>query len=178
TKSETDGLVNGKADETIPATAGNIAALDANGNLQDTGIHKDSLASGTPDWGNIQDKPDVFPPDAHNHAIGDVTDLQGALDDKADVSALDGKLDTDFDGLDLSTAELGGSEELLAKINGTLSRIRTNLFALAGHEHDLSLDWVTFPIDNLDYTHKGMHVERIYDEDDQVKPDNIKLLMH
>lgn len=33
-------------------------------------------------WDDIDDKPGSFPPSSHNHAIGDVIGLQGALDGK------------------------------------------------------------------------------------------------
>lgn len=36
-------------------------------------------------WDDITSKPTEFAPEAHVHAIADVTDLQGALDDKADA---------------------------------------------------------------------------------------------
>lgn len=37
---------------------------------------------GTTTWTGITDKPSTFPPDAHSHAISDVTNLQTALDGK------------------------------------------------------------------------------------------------
>lgn len=37
-------------------------------------------------WDNVLDKPTEFPPEAHTHVIGDVTNLQTSLDDKANVS--------------------------------------------------------------------------------------------
>jgi|GEM_PF-7056896 len=35
------------------------------------------------DWGNLQNKPDTFPPESHGHAIADVSGLQTTLDGKA-----------------------------------------------------------------------------------------------
>jgi len=36
--------------------------------------------SGTVTWGTVDDKPTVFPPDAHTHPIGEVSGLQSVLD--------------------------------------------------------------------------------------------------
>lgn len=53
---------------------GNLVALaDLKGDKGDPG---------TTTWTGITDKPSTFPPDAHSHAIGDVTNLQTALDGK------------------------------------------------------------------------------------------------
>lgn len=53
---------------------GNIVALaDLKGDKGDPG---------TTTWEGITDKPSTFPPDAHSHAISDVTNLQTALDGK------------------------------------------------------------------------------------------------
>lgn len=63
---------------------------------------------GVSSWGDLTDKPSEFPPEAHTHAIADVTGLQTTLDGKsavghthaiADVTglqtALDGKAAAD-----------------------------------------------------------------------------------
>lgn len=39
-------------------------------------------AEGTAAWGSVAGKPSTFPPADHDHAIGDVTGLQSALDGK------------------------------------------------------------------------------------------------
>ena len=39
-------------------------------------------AEGTAAWGSVSGKPSTFPPADHDHAIGDVTGLQSALDGK------------------------------------------------------------------------------------------------
>ena len=49
--------------------------------------------AGSNEWGDITNKPPTFPPSAHSHAISDVTGLQDALDDKAEVIDLDEKFD-------------------------------------------------------------------------------------
>ena len=38
------------------------------------------------DWSDIDSKPSTFPPEAHTHAISEITNLQSALDDKANSS--------------------------------------------------------------------------------------------
>lgn len=48
---------------------------------------------GTVAWQDVTDKPSTFTPSAHNHVVADITDLQGKLDEKANVSdipSLDG----------------------------------------------------------------------------------------
>jgi len=47
-----------------------------------TGVHFDSTVSVM--WDEVGGKPTEFPPEAHTHVIGDVTDLQDELDAKAD----------------------------------------------------------------------------------------------
>lgn len=41
---------------------------------------------GTVAWADVTDKPSTFTPSAHNHVVADITDLQGKLDEKANVS--------------------------------------------------------------------------------------------
>jgi hypothetical protein len=43
----------------------------------------DSSGIGTIEWTSVTDKPTEFPPEAHTHAISDVTNLQTELDGKA-----------------------------------------------------------------------------------------------
>lgn len=43
----------------------------------------DSSGIGTIDWTSVLNKPTEFPPEAHTHAISDVTNLQTDLDGKA-----------------------------------------------------------------------------------------------
>jgi hypothetical protein len=48
-------------------------------------------------WADITGEPSTFPPSTHGHAIADVSGLQALLDakaDDADVSALDGRVDS------------------------------------------------------------------------------------
>jgi len=59
TKSQTDGFLNAKADKVSGATDGNFAALDANGNLTDSGY----------DAGD-------FAPFSHQHYEADIIDLE------------------------------------------------------------------------------------------------------
>lgn len=60
------------------------AALSANQGrvLNELIATKSSVSS----WADIKDKPSVFNPSAHSHAISDVSDLQGQLDSKASSS--------------------------------------------------------------------------------------------
>ena len=44
----------------------------------------DGSGGGLVYWADVLNKPLTFPPDAHTHAIADITDLQAALDAKAD----------------------------------------------------------------------------------------------
>lgn len=53
---------------------GNLVALSE--------LKGDKGDPGTTTWAGITDKPSTFPPDAHSHAISDVTNLQTALDGK------------------------------------------------------------------------------------------------
>lgn len=43
---------------------------------------------GSSDWNDITNKPEEFPPSAHNHAISDVNGLENALKGKADANAI------------------------------------------------------------------------------------------
>ena len=56
------------------------------------GLKGDKGDPGTTTWAGIADKPATFPPSAHAHVIGDVTDLQTALDGKLDRTFVDGAL--------------------------------------------------------------------------------------
>ena len=53
------------------------------GDKGDTG---DTGPAGTTTWAGITDKPATFTPSAHSHPISEVTNLQGALDEKAAAS--------------------------------------------------------------------------------------------
>lgn len=59
----------------------------------------EAAANAAPAWGSVTGKPSTFAPAAHEHAIGDVTGLQGALDDKqasgsyATTAQVNGKAD-------------------------------------------------------------------------------------
>lgn len=60
------------------------------------------FSGGAVAWGDITDKPSVFAPDTHTHAISDVTDLQTTLDAKALAGAIGSS------GLTMATARLLG----------------------------------------------------------------------
>jgi hypothetical protein len=60
-------------------------------------------------WGDITDKPSVFPPDAHNTAWGDITDKPSVFPPDAHHTA----------------HELGGSDEVLLKLNHAISSDHT-----------------------------------------------------
>ncbi|MEG1683909.1 MAG: hypothetical protein RR295_08755, partial [Oscillospiraceae bacterium] len=62
-----DGELWKKADKHAPAAAGNLAALDAAGNLADAGK-----------------KPGDFAPATHTHPAGDISGLPAAIAGKAD----------------------------------------------------------------------------------------------
>ncbi|MBM1978246.1 hypothetical protein JQW35_13060 [Sulfitobacter pseudonitzschiae] len=39
------------------------------------------------EWGDVENKPTAFPPSTHDHAVSDITGLQGALDAKAPLAS-------------------------------------------------------------------------------------------
>jgi hypothetical protein len=56
-------------------------------------IDNEAVVGGAVDWESITGKPTTFTPSAHTHTIADTTDLQSALDAKADDTDLAGKAD-------------------------------------------------------------------------------------
>jgi hypothetical protein len=69
--------------ESQPYNSGDWLVSEGNVNGW-TGIHFDATVSIM--WDEVGGKPTEFPPEAHTHVITDVTDLQAALDDKADLT--------------------------------------------------------------------------------------------
>jgi hypothetical protein len=73
----------------------NIGAKSDKGDKGDVGEKGDKGDKGDPGtttWAGITDKPEVFPPSAHTHAIADVTGLQTELDKKLDRTFVHGAL--------------------------------------------------------------------------------------
>jgi len=69
----------------------------------------------------------------------ELDDLQSDIDDKADASAVDAKLDKDWSAFGTKTT-IDGTEYLLIDIGGVKYKIPTDLFAQKGHEHDFDLE--------------------------------------
>lgn len=71
-----------------------------------TGPQGEKGDPGTTTWDGITDKPSTFPPNAHSHAISDVTDLQTVLDQKQPVgnyaAAVHTHATSDVTGLDMA----------------------------------------------------------------------------
>lgn len=85
---------------------------------------KSSISS----WNDIKDKPSVFPPSTHSHAISDVSDLQGQLDGKAStnhnhsistITGLQGQLDSKASSS--HTHSIGNISNLQAELNSKAS---------------------------------------------------------
>lgn len=78
----------------LPVHSHTVADIDADGTpsaetyLRGDGTW-DTVIGDSVGWDDILDKPVGYPPSPHNHPITDVTGLQSALNNKADVSALD-----------------------------------------------------------------------------------------
>ena len=77
-----------------------------------TGIHFDATVS--VNWGEIGNKPSVFPPDDHTHDIADINGLQDILDDVS----MDGHTHEIADIVDLQT-ELDGKASVISISGGT-----------------------------------------------------------
>lgn len=88
-----------------PATVVNVGTPNAA--VLDIGLPAGNDGDdGASTWGDISGKPTVFPPEAHAHAITDITDLQAALDAKttpgfvtAAIDALKAGVSSSFDTL-------------------------------------------------------------------------------
>lgn len=65
--------------EDLTAKADKDLANVDNATFYDKGIAAGLGAGGEVSWGNIQNKPETFPPSSHKHAISDVTDLQTTI---------------------------------------------------------------------------------------------------
>lgn len=64
------------------------------GSIQPDGFHGNVIgnvtgSAGSVSWGNVSGKPATYPPSSHTHAIADVTDLQTALNGKANKAEVD-----------------------------------------------------------------------------------------
>lgn len=136
--------------------------------------------AGFVEWANIENKPATFPPSAHGHTIGDVTNLQATLDGKAasihghavgDVSglqtALDGKAAASHghaigDVSGLQTALDGKSATGHGHAVSDVSGLQTALDGKAASVHGHSIAEVTGLQTALDAkagsTHAGAHV--------------------
>lgn len=69
---------------------------------------EDQWGTFTVSWNQVTGKPTTFPPSAHTHSISEVTGLQAALDDKADL--VHGHSQSDISGL---IAALAGKAPLV-----------------------------------------------------------------
>ena len=65
--------------EDLSAKADKDLANVDNTTFYNKGIAAGLGAGGEVSWGNIQNKPETFPPSSHKHAISDVTDLQTTI---------------------------------------------------------------------------------------------------
>ena len=66
-------------------------------------------------WSGVTNKPSTFPPQSHTHSISDVTDLQDALDGKANaVSSIE----------PIENPSAAAVEDVANKINEILARLK------------------------------------------------------
>lgn len=86
-----DAVANGSMGGTKINAGTNITLQpEADGSIT---ISATGELGGTVAWQDVTDKPETFTPSAHNHVVADITDLQGKLNEKANVSdipSLDG----------------------------------------------------------------------------------------
>ena len=76
------GDTGAKGDKGDTGDTGPTGPQGPQGDQGPQGIQGPKGDPGTTTWEGITDKPSTFPPDAHSHAISDVTNLQMALDGK------------------------------------------------------------------------------------------------
>lgn len=88
-------------------------------------------------WSGVTNKPSTFPPQSHTHSISDVTNLQDALDGKADAShthsisqvsglqsALDGKANAVSSIEPIADPTAATVEDVANKINEILAGLK------------------------------------------------------
>lgn len=94
-----------------------------------TWTSRGTMGSSVVDWSDIQNKPAAFPPQSHEHAVAEITDLQNLLDQKQNIDAKNVP-----DGY----AGLGGDGKIL---NSLLPAIAiTDTFEVASQAEMLALD--------------------------------------
>ena len=79
-------------------TPNGVATLDSTGKVPSSQLPASSGGSGPVSWDDVEDKPNVFPPAAHNQAMSTIVGLEAALAGKANVGEGGGG---GGDGLDL-----------------------------------------------------------------------------
>ena len=100
-------------------------------------------SAGSVAWSGVTDKPTVFPPDDHTHAIEDVTGLQDALDDKVDAVAGKGLSEEDYTSAEKT--KLAG-----VAAGATANDTDANLLNRANHTGTQAISTVTGLQDELD----------------------------